>query len=569
MLKDNEKYLKYKEKYFKLKALKKLRGGGEGDQQGEQPEETAHETEKCGVVIFGATGMLGRAIRKSFETKLSHWNLLLSASKLTNFELNDTERQKIPQNDELTIIDKDPVTHKDKVKIMKQFDLSKIIDNPNEVLQEINNNHNLDKVALSSARERFNLSESAKSNLFDEKSGFIGEEKLKKNHVKLVIYTAAMRDPATVHSNSIKALLINVIAPYLISEHINKLNKNSEIKIKFLYISTDYVFEGLKPISYKDGIFKVENNEDGIKEDKDTCPISTYSKQKVLAERSLQSIGSNNLILRVPVLYSPDSKKISESSVMKVLHQVIDHLGSKQNDILTEDGVQIRYPTLTTSIATAIHLLAKNLNYEKDDQVKIYHFQNKNGFTKFQMAELFKNIINKLVDDLDLNNDHKINALIKAKEIDIKKKLVGNLDSLERAGVGYGSISYYPTFDELKLPLNSKLDCNSLLAITGESQEINIDFKIKMEELIRDYIKGDMSFFEESKLKKKSKDILLILHQHLNKQSHHHDSRKHLVAPHAPESPHAPEPHASAHAPESPHARALGFTNKYIFHRKI
>ena len=118
----------------------------------------------------------------------------------------------------------------------------------------------------------------------DSIASFISEVK-----PDVVIHTAAYTDVDGCEVNREKAYRVN----YLATKALAKLSKNAEL---FIYISTDYVFDGVR----------------GMYRERDApAPINYYGLTKLLGEVAVESIINNGCIVRVSGLYgySPTGKR--------------------------------------------------------------------------------------------------------------------------------------------------------------------------------------------------------------------------------------------------------------------
>jgi S-adenosylmethionine synthetase len=114
------------------------------------------------------------------------------------------------------------------------------------------------------------------------------------NDIKVIIHCAAERRPDVAAQDPSKALKLNVKC----TKHLAMEAKKRGIYL--IYISTDYVFDGLDP---------------PYKEDDAPNPINFYGKSKWLGEQEVLNHCDTAMILRVPVLYGPTvSGKNAESA---------------------------------------------------------------------------------------------------------------------------------------------------------------------------------------------------------------------------------------------------------------
>jgi dTDP-4-dehydrorhamnose reductase len=105
----------------------------------------------------------------------------------------------------------------------------------------------------------------------------------------IIIHTAAYTDVDGCEINKEKAYKVN----YLATAALAKVSKDVDL---FVYISTDYVFDGSK------GMYKEEDV---------PLPVNYYGLSKLLGEVAVSTILSNSVIVRVSGLYgySPTGKK--------------------------------------------------------------------------------------------------------------------------------------------------------------------------------------------------------------------------------------------------------------------
>jgi nucleoside-diphosphate-sugar epimerase len=137
----------------------------------------------------------------------------------------------------------------------------------------------------------------------------------------------------------------------------NKLN------IKFIHLSTDYVFDGLtqpnKPESPKN-------------------PLQNYGISKLVSEYRVLKNCNNFCIIRTPVLYSSLSK-IHDNAVSLIGKNIMD---LRNNKCFKEDNYSIRRPLYIEDLCCFI-------NDCIDKPSGIYHFYNPhNKFTKYEMSNI-------------------------------------------------------------------------------------------------------------------------------------------------------------------------------------
>lgn len=153
--------------------------------------------------------------------------------------------------------------------------------------------------------------------------------------------------------NEIKNTNIELV--YITSSLCNKLN------IKFIHLSTDYVFDGSKQPNFPDS-FK--------------NPLQNYGISKLISEYRIISNCKKYCIIRTPVLYS-ELSKIHENAVTLIGKNVMDLRDNKK----TEDNYSIRRPLYIKDLCEFIYDCITNYN-------GIYHFYDPyNKFTKYDISQ--------------------------------------------------------------------------------------------------------------------------------------------------------------------------------------
>ncbi len=135
----------------------------------------------------------------------------------------------------------------------------------------------------------------------------------------------------------------------------NKLN------IKFIHLSTDYVFDGINQPNYPEDLKN---------------PLQNYGISKLLSEFKVLSNCKNYCIIRTPVLYSKLSR-IHDNAITTIAKSIMDRRDISQ----TEDNYSIRRPVYIKDLCIFIlYIIENNFN-------GIYHFYNPyNKFTKYDIC---------------------------------------------------------------------------------------------------------------------------------------------------------------------------------------
>ena len=110
------------------------------------------------------------------------------------------------------------------------------------------------------------------------------EKYLKKTNPKILIHLAGLSRPMRIHDNNIsKSINLNIIGTA------NIVNVCSKLRIKLIYFSTNYVYQGKKG---------------NYKETDPVLPVNNYAWSKLGGESSVQMY-KNSLILRVCMTEEP------------------------------------------------------------------------------------------------------------------------------------------------------------------------------------------------------------------------------------------------------------------------
>ena len=107
-----------------------------------------------------------------------------------------------------------------------------------------------------------------------------------------------------------------------------------ELGARLLYISTDYVFDGTKGAAYT--------------EEDDPHPLNAYGESKLAAERAVQQLLDNYLVVRTQWLYGPGGKNFVDTILTK----------ARQGEELRVVADEFGSPTYTRDLAAALWKLA-------------------------------------------------------------------------------------------------------------------------------------------------------------------------------------------------------------------
>lgn len=185
-----------------------------------------------------------------------------------------------------------------------------------------------------------------------------------------IIHCAAQRFPDLVEKDPVGANKLNVDATSYI------ITAAAEMKVPVLYISTDYVFDGTSPP------YEVSDKPN---------PINEYGKTKLKGE-GITLKNSENLVLRIPVLYGPVNS-LTESAVTTLLNPLL-----KSDVPAVISHTEKRCPSHVDDIAHICWQLA--CAKQKDFDVSgIYQWCGKEKMTKYQM-------VLKMAEVFSLRHDH-------------------------------------------------------------------------------------------------------------------------------------------------------------------
>ncbi|XP_005103820.1 methionine adenosyltransferase 2 subunit beta isoform X2 [Aplysia californica] len=174
----------------------------------------------------------------------------------------------------------------------------------------------------------------------------------------VILHSAAERRPDIVEKEEEKTAKLNVKSTQLLCD----LAK--EVGAYVLFISTDYVFDGTSP-PYQPSATP--------------NPLNKYGLSKAEGERVVSQASSENVVLRVPILFGV-VEKLDESAVTVLFSKVKD--ASKPAEM---NHFERRYPTSCADLAKAIKVLADNRS-KNPDLTGFFHWSGTEMMTKYDMA---------------------------------------------------------------------------------------------------------------------------------------------------------------------------------------
>ncbi|GFY48673.1 methionine adenosyltransferase 2 subunit beta [Trichonephila inaurata madagascariensis] len=178
-----------------------------------------------------------------------------------------------------------------------------------------------------------------------------------KPHV--IIHCAAERSPEKVETDYIAAKKLNV------SVSRNLAQFAYEIKAVFVYISTDYVFNGETPPYSEDAV---------------PSPINAYGATKLEGEKNVLEVNPDSCVLRIPILYGVE-EYIGESAVSSLIKLLL------QKEPVRVSNFERRYPSHTSDVAAIVFQLVEK-KLEDPTINSVFHWCGDEQFTKYEMAKV-------------------------------------------------------------------------------------------------------------------------------------------------------------------------------------
>ena len=185
----------------------------------------------------------------------------------------------------------------------------------------------------------------------------------------LIVHSAAERRPDVVDGDPTAAERLNVGATALLAE------LAAASGARFIYLSTDYVFDGKAP---------------PYSVDAEPAPLNSYGRMKLAGEDAVRAAYSGIgdaafAILRIPILYGR-VESLAESAVTELATRLLEGQAFKADDWA------MRYPAHVDDVARAVALIAERLRQSAPHAAGgTYHFASGEEFTKYGMARLIAN----------------------------------------------------------------------------------------------------------------------------------------------------------------------------------
>ena len=168
----------------------------------------------------------------------------------------------------------------------------------------------------------------------------------------VVIHAGAMSKPDECELDQMKAYLVNVEGT------VQLLINSADIKSFFIFLSTDFVFDGER------GMY----NEEDIPN-----PVNYYGKTKLEAEEAVKEYEHDWAIVRTVLVYGKNFS--GHSNILKIVKEKLE----KGEEYKVVDD-QVRTPTYVGDLATGI------VSIVEKRAKGIFHLSGKNMLTPYQMA---------------------------------------------------------------------------------------------------------------------------------------------------------------------------------------
>lgn len=291
----------------------------------------------------------------------------------------------------------------------------------------------------------YNTNKISKNNMFklDFSNATEIEEFMLKHEIKKCIFAIVQRLTDICEKDWQETKNVNIDMVYNTSYICNKLN------IKFIHISTDYVFDGMSQPNYPDS---VKN------------PLQNYGISKLISEyRVINNCCTNYVIIRTPVLYS-NLSKIHENAVTLIGKNLMN----LKNKTFEEDNYSIRRPLFIPDLCKFI------CDSLEDTYQGVYHFYNPyNKFTKYEVCNKIADIIG--ISSYKIMANHKQSSGIAPRPYDTQLK--DNRINIEKYNFTNFDQTLNKCFSHFKfIPINGDNVNNIFLMIDLDGTLINSSF---------------------------------------------------------------------------------------------
>ncbi len=184
----------------------------------------------------------------------------------------------------------------------------------------------------------------------------------------IIVHTAAERRPDVSQKDPEKTTALNVTATGILAAAAR------EIGAFFLYMSTDYVFDGTAaPYS----------------PESPANPLNLYGKSKLAGEKAVWDETSDAAVLRVPILYG-EVETLEESPVTKIAKTIMG--AASAGSYIKIDDWAVRYPTHVDEVAGVIRGIVMHRAAHPGFS-GTFHWSALTSYTKYGMAKVMAPIV--------------------------------------------------------------------------------------------------------------------------------------------------------------------------------
>lgn len=169
---------------------------------------------------------------------------------------------------------------------------------------------------------------------------------------EIVVHAGAMSKPDECEADQMRAYLVNVEGT------VHLLINASDLKSFFVFVSTDFVFDGEK------GMYK---------EDDTTAPVNYYGRTKLEAEEAVREYEHGWSIVRTVLVYGKNHS--GHSNILKIVKEKLE----KREEYSVVDD-QVRTPTYVEDLSRGI------VSIIEKKATGIFHLSGKDILTPYQMA---------------------------------------------------------------------------------------------------------------------------------------------------------------------------------------
>ncbi len=175
-----------------------------------------------------------------------------------------------------------------------------------------------------------------------------------------IIHCAAEKRVEAVENQPEASANLNVNA----TENLAKIC--AEKGIKFVYVSTDYVFDGTQPPYRVDAVPK---------------PLNKYAETKLAGESVTLKHNQDHCVVRVPVLYGQTETNAFHESAINILIKPI-----LKGEVYKVDDVLIRFPTHVRDVGRFIQKMLAEYFQGNNEIRGILHCSASQAYTKYEMS---------------------------------------------------------------------------------------------------------------------------------------------------------------------------------------